>query len=97
MAAVALSDLSPPRVPDPADDLETFLVECLESIADELFARVYRPRQQIWTSASCPWCRRLREIGMEDVDCPVCEQIERARGFNRGPSRASGFHRRGNA
>lgn len=64
---------------DPADPFDEWLVEQIEALVDERFARVFRLAQRPWTEDDCPWHRRLKEIGMEDAPCPVCTQIARSR------------------
>jgi rubrerythrin len=77
MTSAAVISYEASRAETP-EGIEEFLREQLEAIADELFARIYRPRQSLWKSEQCPWCRRLREIN-SDAPCPICSQIRRSR------------------
>jgi len=62
-----------------ADPVEEWLVEQITYLTDEYFHRVLRPQQRIWVKAACPWCRRLRELHMSHLHCPMCLQIKRSR------------------
>lgn len=67
------------------DELEAFLTEQLEAIADELFERVYGLQQKLWLRADCPWCKRLRVLGRPELPCPICDQILRSQELDDEP------------
>ncbi len=69
-------------------EVDQFLVEQLEALTDELWSRrVTRGGEgKAWDPAQCPWCRRLGEIGMPELDCPLCVQVARSEAVVEGRS-----------
>ena len=74
---------TPPVREQPAEDTLAWIWEQLQYLSDEYWHRVLQPRQWVWLAADCPFCRRLRENGMGEVECPICSQIRRSRKADR--------------
>jgi hypothetical protein len=61
-------------------DRAKYIVECMESLGDELYQIVFEPDQTAWPSRDipCPWCRLMERQGFIGAYCPICNQIVRA-------------------